>query len=156
MSTLTLITRTLREGDTVTTTGDAVALDGRTPPVLPAGSRAVVQTLPITPDGPATLYTPGGRLWSIDSTRNIRHRTLDEIMSGVAAGVAKVSESMTAARDALLKAAPAIALLAAAHVTDVCPGCDNEYPADELCRDRNGDNVCSDCLLTWSAYPDHR
>ena len=42
MSTLTLITRTLREGDTVTTTGDAVALDGRTPPVLPAGSLSLI------------------------------------------------------------------------------------------------------------------
>lgn len=37
-----------------------------------------------------------------------------------------------------------------------CPGCQHWWPLTDLSPDRNGDNICPDCVSTWSAYPDHR
>lgn len=37
-----------------------------------------------------------------------------------------------------------------------CCGCHHWWDTAELSHDRNGDDVCPDCVWTWSAYPDHR
>lgn len=37
-----------------------------------------------------------------------------------------------------------------------CPGCSHWWPIADLSHDRNGDNICPDCVFSWSAYPDHR
>lgn len=39
---------------------------------------------------------------------------------------------------------------------DQCPSCAHWWLLAEMNHDRNGDNICPDCVSTWSAYPDHR
>lgn len=39
---------------------------------------------------------------------------------------------------------------------DQCPGCAHWWPLADMCHDRNGDNVCTDCVWSWSTHPDHR
>lgn len=39
---------------------------------------------------------------------------------------------------------------------DQCPGCAHWRPLADMCHDRNGDNVCTDCIWSWSTHPDHR
>lgn len=29
---------------------------------------------------------------------------------------------------------------------DQCPSCTHWWPLDEMCHDRNGDNICPDCI----------
>lgn len=39
---------------------------------------------------------------------------------------------------------------------DQCPGCEHWWPLADMSVNRSGDNICPDCVFSWSAYPDHR
>lgn len=35
-----------------------------------------------------------------------------------------------------------------------CSGCERRFDADDLEPDHNGDQACSDCLVTWAGLDD--